>query len=165
VSKLSLTQEEQRHESVFTTARRFCHRDVSGWDRLRLGGTLRMLANLTGMSRFLSYRGHLFKDFGQYAQEASRQVRQQALAVVERADRPVIHLDSPLVNKEQKALEIAARDQVSQGIIAALTAVESCNSYDVRSDRSRGLLELYPRPRTLTEGDGTLNLKGPVPFR
>lgn len=120
---------------------------VSGWDRLRFRGTLRMLANLTGMSRFLTYKGQLFKDFGKYAQETSRQVRQQALAAVERADRPVVHLDSPMVNKEQEALKIAARDQVSQGVIAALTAVESCHSYDIRSDRSRGLLELYSRPR------------------
>ena len=97
---------------------------VSGWDRLRFRGTLRMLANLTGMSRFLTYKGQLFKDFGKYAQETSRQVRQQALAAVERADRPVVHLDSPMVNKEQEALKIAARDQVSQGVIAALTAVE-----------------------------------------
>jgi len=120
---------------------------LNGWDRLRLRGTLRMLANLTGMIRFLSYTGHLFKDFGEYAKEVSCQVRRQALAVVERADRPVIHLDSPTANKEQVALEVADRDGIEEGIIAAVTAVESCRSYDVRSDRSRGLLELYPRFR------------------
>jgi hypothetical protein len=59
----------------------------------------------------------------------------------------VIHLDSPTINKEQLALEIAQRDHIREGIIAAVTAVESCRSYDVRSDRSHGLLELYPRFR------------------
>ena len=98
---------------------------LNGWDRLRLRGTLRMLANLTGMIRFLSYTGHLFKDFGEYAKEVSCQVRRQALAVVERADRPVIHLDSPTANKEQVALEVADRDGIEEGIIAAVTAVES----------------------------------------
>lgn len=120
---------------------------LNGWDRLRFRGTLRMLANLTGMIRFLCYTGHLFKDFGKYAHQTSRQVRQQALAVVEQAGRPVVHLDCPTVNKEQVALEIAGRDGIGEGIIAALTAVESCRSYDVRSDRRRGLLELYPRFR------------------
>jgi hypothetical protein len=120
---------------------------LSGWDRLRLRGTLRMLANLTGMTRFLSYRGHLFKDFGGYARETSRRVRQEALAVVERVNRPVVHLDSPTANKEQVALNIAEKDRVKEGIIAAVTSVESCRSYDVRSDRSRGFLELYSRPR------------------
>src|SRR5271166_265418 len=108
---------------------------LSGWDRLRLRGTLRMLANLTGMTRFLSYKGHLFKDFGRYALETSRRVRQQALALVERADRPVVHLDSSTANKEQVALKIADRDGITEGIVAAVTAVESCRGYDVRSDR------------------------------
>jgi len=120
---------------------------VSGWDRMRFRGTLRMLANLTGMNRFLSYRGRLLKDFGGYAEETSRQVRQKALAVVEGAGRPVVHLDSPAISKEQTALEIAKRDQIDQGIIAALTATESCHSYDIRSDREHNLLELYARPR------------------
>ncbi len=120
---------------------------VSGWDRMRFRGTLRMLANLTGMNRFLSYRGRLLKDFAGYAKETSQLVRKEALAVVESAGRPVVHLESCSINKEQTALEIAARDQVKQGIIAALTATESCHSYDIRSDRARGLLELYARPR------------------
>jgi len=120
---------------------------LSGWDRLRLRGTLRMLANVTGFFRFLCYTGHLLKDFGKYALQTSRQVRQQALWAAESAGRPVISLDSPTINKEQVAMEIAARDQITQGVVAAITVVESCPGYDVRSDRSRGLLELYPRPR------------------
>ena len=120
---------------------------VGGWDRLRFRGTIRMLANLTGMGRFLSYTGHLLKDFGDYAQQVSRQVRNQSLAAAESAGRPVVHLNSALVNKEQIALDIAARDHVQEGLIAVLTAVESCNSYNIRSDRQRGLLELYPQRR------------------
>jgi hypothetical protein len=114
---------------------------------MRFRGTLRMLANLTGMIRFLYYRGILFKDFAAYAEQTTDRVRQEALAVVERAGRPVVHLDSPMINKEQMALKIAKRDQIDQGIIAALTATESCHSYDIRSDRANGLLELYARQR------------------
>lgn len=120
---------------------------LCGWDRLRFRGTLRMLANLTGMNRFLSYTRHRLKDFAAYAQEVSRQVRGSSLAVAESAGRPVVHLDSPLVNKEQIALEIAHRDHVQQGLIAVVTAVESCTSYNVRSNREQGLLELYPQRR------------------
>ena len=120
---------------------------LSGWDRLRLRGTLRMLANVCGMNLFLSYTGHLLKEFGKYALLTSRRVRQEALAVAESAGRPVIHLQSPAVNKEQVALRVAAEDGVKEGIIAAITAVESCPGYDERSDRGKGLLELYHRPR------------------
>jgi hypothetical protein len=120
---------------------------LQGWDRLRFRGTLRMLANLVGMKRFLEYRRHKLKDFGPYAKEISRQVRNASLAVAEAAGRPVVHLQSPMVNKEQLALGIAAKDQVTTGLIAVITAVESCYSYNVRSNRERGLLELYPQAR------------------
>jgi hypothetical protein len=106
-----------------------------------------MLANLTGMNNFLSYTHHKLKDFGDYAQQVSRQVRSASLEVAESAGRPVVPLDSPRINKEQVALEIAKRDGIKEGLIAVVTAVESCHSYDIRSDRQRGLLELYPRPR------------------
>jgi hypothetical protein len=120
---------------------------IRGWDRLRFRGTVRMLANLTGMKRFLECTRHRLKEFGDYAQQTSRQVRSASLAVAESAGRPVIHLDSPVAGKEEIALEIARRDGIEEGLIAVVTAVESCCSYDVRSDRARGLLELYPRQR------------------
>jgi hypothetical protein len=106
-----------------------------------------MLANLTGMNNFLSYTHHKLKDFGDYAHQVSRQVRSASLEMAESTGRPVVPLDSPRINKEQVALEIAKRDGIKEGLIAVVTAVESCHSYDIRSDRQRGLLELYPRPR------------------
>jgi hypothetical protein len=120
---------------------------LRGWDRLRFRGTVRMLANLAGMKRFLECKGRWFKEFGDYALQTSRQVRSASLQVAESAGRPVIHLDSPVAGKEQIALDIAQRDGIKEGLIAVVTAVESCHSYDVRSDRSRGILELYPRYR------------------
>jgi hypothetical protein len=130
----------QRHaKSVIGTIR--------GWDRLRFRGTVRMLANLTGMKRFLDCRGRKLKEFGDYALQISRQVRSASLRAVEAVGRPVVHLDSPGINKEQVALQIAGRDGITEGLIAVVTAVESCHGYDVRSDRERGILELYPRPR------------------
>src|SRR6267378_5735083 len=103
---------------------------VSGWDRLRFRGTLRMLANVTGLANFLSYTGHLFKDFGQYALQLSRQVRDASLGAAESAHRPVVHLDSPSVCKEDLAREIAVRDGIQEGLIGVLTAVEPCYSFN-----------------------------------
>jgi hypothetical protein len=116
---------------------------LSGWDRLRFRGTLRMLANVTGLERFLSYTGQLFKDFGKYVLERSRQVRAASLAVAEAAGRPVEHLRSPGISKEDWAREVARRDGIKEGLIGVLTAVEPCWSYNVRSNRSTGLLELF----------------------
>jgi hypothetical protein len=120
---------------------------IRGWDRLRFRGTVRMLANLTGMNDFLSYTHHKLKDFAEYTKEVSRQVRSASVGVAESAGRPLVNLPSPKVNKEQIALEIAQRDGINEGLIAVLASVESCNSYNIRSDRQRGLLELYSTPR------------------
>jgi hypothetical protein len=115
---------------------------LSGWDRLRFRGTLRMLANAAGLFRFLCYTGHLLKDFGSYALGLSRQVRAASLAAAESSGRPVEHLAGPSVSKEGRAREIAGRDGIGEGLIAVLTAVEPCWSYDVRSNRHSGHLEL-----------------------
>lgn len=126
----------QRHAACVTGI-------LSGWDRLRFRGTLRMLANVTGLEHFLSYTGRLFKDFGKYVFEQSRQVRAASLAVAQAAGRPVEHLMGPSLNKEDRARAIAQRDGIKEGLIAVLTAVEPCWSYNVRSDRKSGLLELF----------------------
>jgi len=39
---------------------------LSGFDRVRFRGTLRLLANAGGMGAFLAYMGVLLKDFKQY---------------------------------------------------------------------------------------------------
>jgi len=120
---------------------------LSGFDRLRFRGTLRMLANAAGMFRFLCYTGHLLKDFGTHALELSRRVRSASLARAEAVGRPVVHLNSPSVSKEQLAADLAKQQDITRGLIAIYTAVEPCQSYDVQSDRHSGHLELVPRYR------------------
>jgi hypothetical protein len=116
---------------------------ISGWDRLRFRGTIRMLANVAGPWRFLSHTGrYLLKDFGKHAEELSRQTRNESLAVAEAAGRPVVHLADPGVCKEDLAREIQARDGVKAGLICVLTAVEPCWSFNIRSNRESGKLEL-----------------------
>jgi hypothetical protein len=109
---------------------------------MRARGTLRVLASVSGLRRFLSCTGRLLKDFGDYAMGLSRQVRAASLAVAEPLGRPVEHLKGPSICKEDLAREIAGRDGIEQGLIAVLTAVEPCWSYNIQSNRSKGLLEL-----------------------
>lgn len=115
---------------------------ISGWDRLRFRGTLRMLANVPGMERFLSCTGRLLKDFKEHVANLSRGVRAASLAVAEGAGRPVIHLQDPGVCKEEMAREIQKRDGIKEGLICVLTAVEPCRSFNLRSNKAQGKLEL-----------------------
>lgn len=120
---------------------------ISGFDRLRCRGTLRMLANVTGMNRFLSYTGHLLKDFGDYAYELSQQVRNASLQLAQTLGRPIVHLSSPRVCKEDLARQLARENSVKQGLIGIFTAVEPCWSYNIQSNRKSGHLELIPQYR------------------
>jgi hypothetical protein len=116
---------------------------LSGWDRLRFRGTLRVLASVSGLCKFLKCTGHLFKDFGKYAEKVSRMARSESLAVAEAAGRPVEHLNGPSISKEDRARAIAERDGIKEGLIAVLTAIEPCWSFNIRSDRKKGHLQLY----------------------
>lgn len=115
---------------------------INGWDRLRFRGTLRMLANVVGLGRFLSYTGRLLKDFGDYAHALSQRTRQASLAAAEAAGRPVVHLSGPAASKEDLARQIQRRDNIQQGLICVLGAVEPCWSFDIRSNKAAGKLEL-----------------------
>jgi len=116
---------------------------INGWDRLRFRGTIRMLANVPGLWRFLRYTGRvLLKDFGKHAEELSQATRSQSLAVAEAQGRPVVHLQSPNVCKEEVAREIQKRDGVREGLICVLTAVEPCWTFNIKSNKAVGKLEL-----------------------
>jgi hypothetical protein len=116
---------------------------LSGWDRLRFRGTIRMLANVPGLWRFLRYTGRAFlKDFGKHAEELSQETRKQSLAVAEAQGWPVVHLQSPNVCKEDVAREIQMRDGIKEGLICVLTAVEPCWTFNIKSNKAAGKLEL-----------------------
>jgi len=113
-----------------------------GFDRVRFRGTLRMLANTSGMYRFLSSNKILLKNCSDYMHDVSRQLgaRTEALALLHA--RPVVYLPSYTTSKEAVARDIAERDHVREGLIAVLSCVEPCFSYRVVGDRASHKLQL-----------------------
>ena len=100
-----------------------------------------MLANAVGLFRFLCYRGQKLKSFGDYSHALSQQVRAASLLTAEQAGRRVMHLNGPSICKEDQARQIAKEDGIREGLVAVLTAVEPCWSYNIQSD-GKGKLEL-----------------------
>lgn len=115
---------------------------LSGFDRVRLRGTIRLLANAGGLGAVLSYLGILLKDFKQYAMSLSEQLKAASLQAAIAAGRPVQYLSSSLIRKEDVARQIARRDRIQQGLICVLTAVEPCWSFHVRRDPQQKKLVL-----------------------
>lgn len=118
---------------------------LSGFDRLRFRGTLRWIAYTRGMQWFLNSTGVLLKNFKSYVQGVTDRVREATEQLVQAAGKRVIFLDSSRTSKEELARRIAERDQVREGLVCALSAVEPCFSYEVRRDAARRRLELQGR--------------------
>ena len=119
---------------------------LSGFDRLRLRGTLRRIANAYGMQTFLSYIGVLLQNFGEYVQDVTAQVKRATEGVAAAANRPLIYLPGP-VEKEPIARDIMRRDGIRAGLICTLKSVEVCWSFDIHRHRERQRLELVPASR------------------
>jgi hypothetical protein len=115
---------------------------LSGFDRLRFRGTLRMLANQAGLSRFLSHHKILLKDCTAYLEGISHQLRLRTEALANQHARPLVYLPSSATSKEQTARDIAQRDGISSGLICVLSCVEPCQSYRVLGNRATQRLEL-----------------------
>ena len=120
---------------------------LSGFDRLVFRGTLRMLAHRGGLMTYLSHVGVLLKNFGQHAEQLTEQLKDASTALARRIARPVRYLASAAVDKEAIARDIAAADQIKQGLICILTAVEPCLSYEIVHDRANKRIEIEPRQR------------------
>jgi len=120
---------------------------LSGFDRLVLKGTIRFLSCTAGMMNFLYDMGVLLKDFGEYVQRTTNQLREASCKAAQRLNRPNIYLQSPKTSKELLAKQIMQRDGITDGLICLLRCVEPCISYDIRRDRGTKKLILEPKQR------------------
>ena len=119
---------------------------ISGFDRLRLRGSLRWLYQPSFMKRYLCEARVRLKDFGAYATGVSHRVRAAAHAFAAREHRPVRYLHSTAVSKEELARTLAERDRVREGLIGLFDIVEPCLTYFVRGDHATHQLRLELRP-------------------
>jgi hypothetical protein len=120
---------------------------LSGFDRVVLHGSLRLLAYTEGLLKYLCHHHILLKDFGRHSRELSDRVIARSLGPVEEAGRPILYLRSSQDRKEDIARGIVERDNVRQGTICMLKTLELCRSYEVAADYRTQRIELRQRPR------------------
>ena len=109
---------------------------LNGFDRLVFRGTLRFLAAAEGMLSFLGYMGVLLKDFGAYTEETTRRLKEASLQAARELKRPIVYLPSSQTRKEDVAHSIALQDKISEGLVAVLSCVEPCQSFQIHRDRT-----------------------------
>lgn len=120
---------------------------LAGFDRMLFRGTATSLQYLKGMEIFLSAHGVLLKDFGAFGERVTARVIAHATELAERHARPYEYLASSAVRKDEHARAIAAREEVTEGLICVLSCVEPCRSYSVAKDRTTRRLRLVSRER------------------
>jgi len=120
---------------------------LSGFDRMRFRGTLRLLTSVGGTMAWLSRAGVLIKDFVKFAENLTKQVRQATEEGAAAAGRPVRYLDR-FVNKEELVRRIHGEQGLAaHGLIAVLSTLEACSSYDVYRDARAHQIQLRRRQR------------------
>jgi hypothetical protein len=95
---------------------------LSGFDRIRFRGTLRMLYQPGIMEQYLGYCGVLIKNFKSFAESTTAKVKAAAYRAAALAGRPLEYLPNAALSKEELARELARRDKIKQGLIAIFTA-------------------------------------------
>jgi hypothetical protein len=82
------------------------------------------------MDSFMTNQGMLLRDFKSFVTTHSERLKHHARAIAEKTARPYIHLNGE-VRKEEKARAIADSDDITEGLICILAAVEACQSFQL----------------------------------
>jgi hypothetical protein len=124
---------------------------LSTFDRLNFKGHLMSFFPRGAMARYLYMEDVLLKEFKDYAQRTSGEIKEHVLNWTSSSGRPYEYLAgastvSSGCSKEERARGIAERDGVKEGLVCTFGAVENCYSYRVCSNGKK-ILEFVRSPR------------------
>jgi hypothetical protein len=111
---------------------------LAGFDRLRFCGESRLLNHARGVQSYCYQQRIRFKDFPAHAEALTETLRAQTLQ--QRGEVPLQYLNSPDIDKEAVALQLAQKHGRTQGRIALITCQESGLTYRLRKNQD-GLVE------------------------
>ncbi len=120
---------------------------LSGFDRVRFRGTFRVLAVVKLLLVWLRHQQVLIKDFGDFAESLTKRLKQSIEDVAQVQGRAIQYLVSSRITKEQLVAELIRREKLTEGMVCALSAVESCRLYEVRRNPETKMLDLEAKPR------------------
>lgn len=122
------------------------HGVLSGFDRIRFRGTIRWLGSVRGVMTFLWELQVRLTEFTAWAKGLTQQIIDASERIAIAAGRPMIFLPSSSTSKEERALEIAKTDRVTEGLICVFKCVEQCHTFKVGPNAQAQKLELRQGP-------------------
>jgi hypothetical protein len=137
--------EEHAVKSFLSRFHALVYFTLSGFDRLRFCGESRLLNHVGGVNSYMYQNSIQRRDFPKHCEDLTRRLREQSYTQAERDDVPLMHLDSPKIEKDVVALGLARTHNRSSGRIALLTSMEQGMTYRLRKTED-GFVE--PRKET-----------------
>jgi hypothetical protein len=120
---------------------------LSGFDRMRFRGTLRLLQSEGGVATWLGRVGVAVKDFLSLAEGLTKRFCRQADRLAEKAGRKVKYLPG-VVDKEELVQQIRQKEGVAEnGLVAVLSTLEMGMSYNMFRRREDDFAVLKRAPR------------------
>jgi hypothetical protein len=107
---------------------------LSGWDRIRFRGSLRVLSAVPGLFTWLNEQHVLLKEFKGFALALTDQLKASVESVANAAGRNIQYLASSALSKEALVQELLRRENIQQGLVCILSCVEPCRSFDLHRD-------------------------------
>ena len=107
---------------------------LSGFDRLRFRGESRVLNNVRGVDSYLYQEKIRYVDFPKHCEELTHLLRRRTEDDARQRGVPVKPLNSPKIDKEATALELASKHSCPGGRLAVLSCVEECRTYRLRKN-------------------------------
>lgn len=122
---------------------------LSGWDRVRFRGTIRMLAAVKGVVALMADRtgsGRL-TGFSEFSEGLTRQLKGSVEQIAAAAGRSIRYLAASALSKEDLVQELLEREGISEGVVCVFSCVEPCRSFEVRGERQSRTIDLFPAIR------------------
>lgn len=118
---------------------------LNGFDRLIFRGHLSKLSYRQGMEIFLCANRVLYKDFKKHSKAQTERLIQASFAEAKRLERPIEYLTSSKESKEERALALAAKQRIQEGLICIFKSVETCRTFFLHRNRQTKMLEIQPK--------------------
>ncbi|MBX9679459.1 MAG: hypothetical protein K2X38_11905 [Gemmataceae bacterium] len=96
---------------------------LSGFDRLRFRGQSRLLNHASGVHSYLWQQRILHKNFPAHAQELTDSLVRQTERAAQEQGVPFLYLNSPEIDKEARALELARQHSLNASSADASSAL------------------------------------------
>ena len=115
---------------------------MEGFDRLIFKGYLTGFFNNQGFYYFLSQKGILLKNYGEYVKQTTTKLKEHINQIISTTGCYYEYLTKSGTNKEEIAKREMQERQIQEGLICILSDVEPCWSFNLVFNNKSGKLEI-----------------------